>query len=46
LGERAKFTIEAIRVDGKPMEPKKAADKFVRQAGVIVRDQIQITIQE
>ena len=28
------------------MAPKKNADKFIRQAGVIVRDQIPITIQE
>src|SRR4051812_27067773 len=27
------------------MEPKKAADKFVRQAGVLVRDQIPIIIE-
>ena len=46
MAERARFTIEAIRADGKPVEPKKAANKFVRQAGVLVRDQIPITIQE
>ncbi len=45
MKDRAKFTIEAVRVDGRPMEPKKAADKFVRQAGVLVRDQIPIIIE-
>ena len=45
MKDRAKFTIEAVRVDGRPMEPKKATDKFVRQAGVLVRDQIPIIIE-
>src|SRR3954469_12070879 len=45
LKDRAKFTIEAVYVDGMPMEPKKAADKFIRQAGVLVRDQIPIIIE-
>ena len=45
MKDRAKFTIKAVRVDGRPMEPKKAADKFVRQAGVLVRDQIPIIIE-
>ena len=45
MKDRVKFTIEAVRVDGRPMEPKKAADKFVRQARVLVRDQIPIIIE-
>ena len=31
LKDRAKFTIEAVRVDGRPMEPKNAAEKFVHR---------------
>src|SRR3954466_1673844 len=45
LKDRAKFTIEAVRVDGRPMKPQKAADKFVRQAEVLVRDQSPIIIE-
>jgi hypothetical protein len=41
-----KYNIEAIKSNGKPLEPKKNANKFTRQCGVIVRDQILISVQE
>ena len=45
MKDREKFRNEAVRVDGRPMEPKKAADKFICQAGVLVREQILIIIE-
>jgi hypothetical protein len=41
-----KYNIEAIKSNGEPLEPKKNALKFIRQCGVIVRDQIPIFLQE
>ena len=46
LKEGVKYNIEAIRPSGKPLAPKKIADKFVRQCGVLVKDQLPISIQE
>lgn len=46
MKDRARYTIEAVRVDGRPTEPKKAGSKFIRQAGVLVRDQLPITIDQ
>lgn len=46
MKDRAKFTIDVVQLDGRPLEPKKAANKFIRQAGVLVRDHIPITIEE
>ena len=41
-----KYNIDAIKENGEPLAPKKNADKFTRQCGVIVRDQIPISVQE
>ena len=41
-----KLSIDVFAADGKPMEPKEHATKFVNQCGVIVRDTIPITVQE
>ena len=46
LKERVKYNIEAIRPSGEPFAPKKVADKFVRQCGVLVKDQLPISIQK
>ena len=42
-----KFNIDSIKTStGKPLEPRKNATKFKNQCGVIVRDQIPISVQE
>ena len=41
-----RLSIDEIAANGKPMEPKEHATKFVNQCGVIARDTIPITIQE
>ena len=46
LKEGVKYNIEAVRPNGEPLAPKKIADKFVRQCGVIVKDQLPISLQE
>ena len=46
LKEGVKYNIEAVRPNGEPLAPKKIADKFVRQCGVLVKDQLPISIQE
>ena len=38
--------IEEVGEDGEPLAPEDHVRKFVNQAGVIVRDNLQITIQE
>ena len=42
----AHLIIEAVAADGKPTEPKANASKFVHQCGVVVRDNVPISIQE
>lgn len=42
----AHLIIEAVDADGKPTEPKANASKFVHQCGVVVRDNVPISIQE
>ena len=42
----AHLIIEAVAADGKPTEPKANASKFVHQCGVVVRDNVAISIQE
>ena len=42
----AHLPIEVISADGKLLEPKANAAKFVHQCGVIVRDNVDISIQE
>ena len=46
MKEGVKYNIEAIRPNGEPLEPKKHADKFIRQCGVLVKDQLPIKLQE
>ena len=46
LQEGVKFNIDVISLSGEPVAPKSHADKFTRQCGVIVRDQIPISTQE
>ena len=46
LKEGIKYNIDAIKDNGKPVEPKKNAGKFIRQCGVLVKDQLPISIQE
>ena len=41
-----KYNIEACSPIAKPLAPKKIADKFVRQCGVLVKDQLPIKLQE
>ena len=46
MKEDVKYNIEACGPTGKPLAPKKIADKFVRQCGVLVKDQLPISLQE
>ena len=44
--EDPKLPIEEIADSGEPLEPKQNRNKFISQAGVIVRDMIPISIRE
>jgi len=46
LAAATHYTIEVISELGEPLEPKKAAKKFTKQCGVMVRDRIPITVRE
>ena len=46
MKEGVKYNIDAIKTNVKPSTPKNIADKFIRQCGVLVRDQLPISIQE
>jgi hypothetical protein len=46
LNPNQKLSIDVVAPDGKPLEPKQHAKKFVNQCGVIVRDTILVTVQE
>jgi hypothetical protein len=46
LDANQRLCIDVIHGNGKPLEPKKHATKFVNQCGVIVRDTIPIIVQE
>ena len=46
LKQGVKYNIEACRPNGEPLAPKKIADKFVLQCGVLVTDQLPIKLQE
>ena len=46
MGENERLTIKEIATDGKPTAPKRTADRFISQCGVVVRDSIPISIQE
>ena len=41
-----RLSIDVIAANGKPIEPKEHAVKFVSQCGVLARDNIPITVQE
>ena len=44
--EDAKLPIYKIDVDGDPVEPIENRRKYISQAGVIVRDEVRISIAE
>ena len=46
LKEGVKYNIDSIKASGEPLSPKNIANKFVRQCGVLVKDQLPISIQE
>ena len=46
MAEDAHLRIEVVSAEGKPLEPKANASKFVHQCGVIVRDTVPISVQE
>ena len=46
MAEDAHLTIEVVSPDGKPLLPRANANKFVHQCGVIVRDNVLISVQE
>ena len=46
LKEGVKYNIEPVKPNGEPLAPKKIADKFVRQCGILVKDQLPISLQE
>jgi hypothetical protein len=46
LEEHERYRIEEIGEDGKPIAPAAHTSKFTRQCGVLVRDNISITIRE
>ena len=46
LKQGIKYNIDTIKTDGEPILPKKNANKFVRQCGVLVKDQLPISAQE
>ena len=46
MAEGAHLTIEVVSADGEPMLPKGNAKTFVSQCGVIVRDNLPISIRE
>ena len=46
LKEGVKYNIDAIKTNGEPIALKNIANKFVNQCGVLVKDKLQISIQE
>ena len=46
MGDNERFKNEEVAEDGKPIGPAQNAKAFVSQCGVIVRDNIPITIRE
>jgi hypothetical protein len=46
LDARTNYTITAVSELGEPKEPTKAAQKFIKQCGVLVRDHVPITVRE
>jgi hypothetical protein len=46
LEEHERYRIEEIGEDGEPIAPAAYTSKFTRQCGVLVRDNIPITLRE
>ena len=46
LGDDVHLPIDVVSPEGRPLEPKKNANKFIHQCGVVVRDNVPISIQE
>ena len=46
MKDGVKYNIDAIKANGEPITPKNIANKFIRQCGVLVKDQLPISIQE
>ena len=46
LKEGVKYNIDAIKTNGEPLAPKNIANKCVRQCGVLLKDQLPISLQE
>ena len=46
LKEGVKYNIDSIKANGEPLAPKNIVNKFVRQCGVLVKDQLPISLQE
>ena len=46
MKEGVKYNIDSIKASGEPLTPKNIVSKFVRQCGVLVKDQLPISIQE
>jgi hypothetical protein len=45
LDARTHYTFEVILPTGKPKLPKKVADTFKKQCGVLVRDHVSINVE-
>ena len=46
MDKDAHLIIQEVGPEGKPLEPKKNATSFIHRAGVVVRDNVPISIQE
>ena len=46
MAEDAHLTIELVSPDGKPLLPRANANTFVHQCGVIVKDNVPISVRE
>jgi hypothetical protein len=46
LKQGVTYNIDVISATGRPLEPKKHYTKFINQCGVVVRDNVPITVQE
>ena len=46
LKEGVKYNLDSIEASGEPLTPKNIANKFIRQCGVLVKDQLPIKLQE
>ena len=46
LKEGVKYNIDSIKANGEPLMPKNIANKWTHQCGVLVKDQLPISLQE